>query len=72
MEAVLVKSFTRCDIFNEHHKYTLWTSGVQSIIIVVTYDKWEPVDKRWNCEGLGYRKVSSESIKQAFILHWNG
>ena len=57
---------------NEHHKYTLWTSGVQSIIIVVTYDKWEPVDKRWNCEGLGYRKVSSESIKQAFILHWNG
>ena len=57
---------------NEHHKHTLWALGVQPIIIVVTYDKWEPVDKRWNCEGLGYRNVSSESIEQAFILHWNG
>ena len=57
----------------EHRKYALWDWGAQSIILAVTYDMWEAVDKRWNLDGLGYKPdISNKEIELAFILHWNG
>ena len=50
----------------------LWELGTQPIVFIVTGDDWNPVDKRWNFDGLGYAHLSSKTLKSAYILHRTG
>ena len=56
----------------EHKKTPLWYLGTQPILYIVGYDDWKGVDSRWNVNSLGWKKLSSETISNAYILHWSG
>ena len=50
----------------------LFKLGTQPILNIVFANNFQILEKTWNTDGLGYRKVSPEVIKKANILHWTG
>ena len=54
-------------------QHGLWNLGTQPIMYLLVNDDFERIDKRWNIDGLGYKKyLSSATLSKGFILHWTG
>ncbi|EDQ89898.1 uncharacterized protein MONBRDRAFT_2764, partial [Monosiga brevicollis MX1] len=57
----------------KHHEHALWDYGTQPILLLVCAGHWQPLDVRFNLDGLGYRTdVSTEALDGAYVLHWSG
>jgi lipopolysaccharide biosynthesis glycosyltransferase len=62
------------EIMKKHKKSEkgLFKLGTQPILNIVFANNFQILDKSWNTEGLGYKKVKPEIINKAKILHWTG
>lgn len=51
----------------------LFKLGTQPILNTVFYQRYGMLDPRWNVVGLGGNpKIPAETLKNGYVLHWNG
>ena len=59
-----------------HDTQALWRLGSNPPLVLAASGTYEPIDVRWNCDGLGWKKlVDLEPVclkKGAFVWHWSG
>ena len=57
----------------ENSKQPLWDFGTQPLQLIVSYDNWVKIDRKWNILGLGYiDDIKSKVLNEGKLLHWNG
>ena len=60
-------------LINLHRKEPQFKFLTQPILNLIYYKKYTPIDSKWNFKDLGWSKeINIDSIRQSYILHFNG
>jgi lipopolysaccharide biosynthesis glycosyltransferase len=52
---------------------SLFYFGSQAVMVLVFYEDFQPLSRKWNYNGLGWRETLPETeLREAGILHWTG
>jgi alpha-1,4-galacturonosyltransferase len=61
------------DLLFQNQRRPLWSIGSNPPLCILFANSFYPIDRRWHVFGLGNdRNISTEMLKNAYILHWNG
>ena len=61
------------DLLSQNQRRPLWRIGSNPPLCILFANSFYPIDRRWHVFGLGNdRNISTEMLKNAYILHWNG
>ena len=59
-----------------HARKKLWRLGSNPPLVLLAHGRFEALDQRWNCDGLGWKKPTDlEPVclrDGAFVWHWSG
>jgi len=55
---------------NEQHQ--IYELGSQPPLLLSIGDDYERIDASWNVDGAGFKKLDSQLVSEAKILHWTG